>query len=133
MFLKQSRTTFVITDCIKRKDNPIETTTLINIARQSLEDKKGEHIVVLDVRKLSSVTDYYVICSGMNSRHYRALADACEKALIAGGRKPHRISGTPESAWMILDYLDVVVHVFGEEARKHYALETLWKDAPRIR
>lgn len=102
------------------------------MARQTLEEKKGDHITILDVRKLSSVTDYYVICTGNNTRHYRALIDACEKALTAGGRKAYRSSGSPESAWMILDYLDIVIHVFGEQAREHYALETLWKDAPRI-
>lgn len=90
-------------------------------------------MVVLDVRKLSSVTDYYIICTGNNTRHYKALIDACEKELIEKQeRRPFRLSGTPESAWMILDYLDFVVHVFGGEAREHYALETLWKDAPRV-
>ncbi len=88
--------------------------------------------MVLDVRKLSSVTDYYVICTGQNTRHYRALIDACEKSMLDAGRKPHRISGTADSAWMILDYIDFVVHVFGEKARDHYALETLWRDAPRV-
>lgn len=105
---------------------------MIKLARLTLEEKKGEKITVLDVRKLSSVTDYYVICTGLNTRHYRALVDACEKALVENGRKPYRMSGTPDSAWMILDYLDFVVHVFGEKAREHFALETLWKDAPRL-
>jgi len=87
---------------------------------------------VLDVRKLSTVTDYYVICTGNNARHLKALADTCEEALIKEGQKPYRVSGTPESSWMILDCLDFVVHLFGEKARDHYALETLWKDAPRV-
>jgi len=106
---------------------------LIKLARDVLEDKKAENIVVLDVRKLSSVTDYHLICTGSNPRHFKALIESCEKSLREKEQKPYRVSGTPESAWMILDYLDFVVHVFGEETREHYALETLWMDAPRVK
>lgn len=106
---------------------------MIKLTREVLEDKKAENIVVLDVRKLSSVTDYHVICTGSNPRHFKALIEACEKSLREKEHKPFRVSGTPDSAWMILDYLDFVVHVFGEETREHYALETLWKDAPRVK
>ena len=98
-----------------------------------LEDKKGEHVVILDVRKLSTVTDFHVICTGNNPRHLRALVEECERSRESGVSKPYRQSGTPESGWMIIDHLDFVVHVFTEKARDHYALETLWKDAPRIK
>ncbi len=90
-------------------------------------------MVILDVRKLSSVTDFHIICTGSNSRHLQALVDECARNLTPEGVKPYRMSGTPESGWMIADYLDFVVHVFTEKARDHYALETLWKDAPRIK
>lgn len=98
-----------------------------------MEDKKGGDIVILDVRNVSVVTDYYVICTGNNPRHVKALSDDCEKSLAQEGEKAYRQSGTPDSGWMILDYLDFVVHVFSEKAREHYALETLWNDAPRVK
>lgn len=80
------------------------------------------------------MTDFYVICNGNNSRHIGALINSCEESVLKeAGRKPYRFSGSPESEWMILDYLDFVIHVFSKDARKHYALETLWKDAPRVK
>lgn len=85
------------------------------------------------MRKLSAVTDYHVLCTGNNARHLKALIDDCEENLRAEGVKPYRMSGTPESGWVIADYIDFVVHVFAEKAREHYALETLWKDAPRVK
>jgi len=87
---------------------------------------------VLDVRKISTVTDFHVICTGSNTRHLKALMDACETALGEVGVSVHRRSGTPESGWMILDCLDFVVHLFTAKTREHYGLETLWKDAPRL-
>lgn len=117
---------------IGNKEPIINTVALIKQLREALEDRKGEDLMVLDVRKLSTVTDYHVLCTGNNPRHLKALVEACEASLEGEGVKAYRHSGTPESGWMILDYLHVVVHVFREEARKHYALETLWKDAPRV-
>jgi len=90
-------------------------------------------VVILDVRKLSTVTDYYIIVTGNNSRHLRALTHECENILVKENVKPYRQSGTPESGWMIIDCWDFVIHAFTEKARKHYALETLWKDAPRLK
>lgn len=88
---------------------------------------------MLDVRKVSTITDYYVICTGNNTRHLKALVEECDHMLAKEGVKTYRHSGTPESSWMILDYIHFVVHVFTEKARDHYALETLWKDAPRVK
>ncbi len=105
---------------------------LITLVRQAMEEKKGEDVVVLDVRKLSTVTDYHVICTGNNPRHLQALIDTADEALATDKVRPFRRSGTPESGWMILDCLVLVLHVFSDEARKHYALETLWKDAPLL-
>ncbi len=89
-------------------------------------------MVVLDVRKLSTVTDYYLIATGNNSPHLKALGTDMDKALDAEGAHRFRRSGTPESGWMVSDYLDVVVHIFNREQRARYALEQLWNDAPRI-
>lgn len=111
----------------------IDTLKSIKLARTILEDKKGENIVILDVHKLSAITDYYVVCTGNNTRHLKALIEECDRQLSEHGVSAYRQSGTPESAWMILDYIHFVVHVFTDKAREHYALETLWKDAPRIK
>jgi len=86
----------------------------------------------MDVRELSSVTDYYVVATGNSSPHIKALADETQVALKKKGIKCHRKSGTPDSAWMVLDFLDVVIHLFSDETRSYYALEQLWSDAPRV-
>ena len=100
--------------------------------RAILDSKKGENIVALNVSKLSSVTDYMILCTGHNPPHLRALADEVTKQLrletppIAA----HRRAGSVESEWIVLDYLDFVVHSFTPTTREYYALERLWKDAP---
>ena len=97
-----------------------------------LADKKAESVVVLDMRKLSSVTDFYVIASGTSGPQLRAMSDDLAFRLKKEGRPVHRRAGSPESQWMVLDYLDVIVHVMSPEARAYYAIEELWNDAPRI-
>lgn len=96
------------------------------------EDKKGQHPVVLDVRGLSGVTDFYVIVSGGSPPHLKALAAEIAHRMKAAGLAKYRASGSPESGWMVVDLLGVVVHLFTAEAREYYALEDLWRDAPRL-
>ena len=88
--------------------------------------------MILDVRNLSSVTDYYLICSGNSAPHLRALAEDVDVTLKHEGFACFRKSGTPDSGWMVVDYVDVVVHVFSAETRAYYDLERLWKDAKRV-
>ncbi len=90
-------------------------------------------MVVLDVRELIVITDYFVIASGATDRQARTIADEVEKVLADRGRKPVRREGQREGRWLLLDFVDVVVHVFVEEDRHYYELERLWKDAPRVR
>ena len=103
--------------------------------RAILDSKKGENIVVLRVTDVSSVTDYLVLCSGLNNPHLRALADEVAKQLrletppVAA----HRRAGSVESEWLVLDYFDFVVHLFTPQMRAYYALEQLWKDAPVVK
>jgi ribosome-associated protein len=101
-------------------------------ARRALEHKKGEDVVIVDVTGLSSVTDYFVICTGRNTPQIKALAQEVEQHLKRQGAACYRRAGTPESQWLVVDYLDTVVHIFSPETRTYYALEELWKDAPRI-
>ena len=103
--------------------------------RAALDSKKGENIVVLRIAEVSSVADYMVLCSGLNNPHLRALADEVAKQLrqdvppVAA----HRRAGSVDSGWIVLDYVDVVVHLFTPQMRGYYALEQLWKDAPVVK
>lgn len=103
--------------------------------RAILDAKKGENVVVLHVKDVSSITDYLILCSGLNNPHLRALADEVAKQLrletppVAA----HRRAGSVESEWLVLDYFDFVVHLFTPQMRSYYALEQLWKDAPVVK
>jgi len=100
-------------------------------ARAAL-DRKALDLVVLDVQGLSSVTDYFLVCSGRSTTHLRSITDAIRETLKAAGVRPLHAEGTTESGWVLLDYGDVLVHVFLEDTRSYYALERLWGDAPSI-
>lgn len=104
----------------------------IALAVKAADDKKATDIVVLDLRKASGFTDYFVICSGSNSRQIRAIADAVVDALGAEGEKPSHVEGNDRSEWILLDYFDFIVHIFAPETRAFYALERLWGDAEQV-
>lgn len=94
--------------------------------------KQGGDIAILDVHELIVITDYFVIASGSSDRQVKTIVEEVEKALRAMGQRPVRREGETENRWVLLDYVDVVVHVFGEEEREYYDLERLWGDAPRV-
>ena len=96
-------------------------------------DRKALDLVVLDVRELSSVTDYYLLCSGRSTTHLRSIVDGIREEMKGAEARLRHGEGAPESGWMLLDYGDVLVHVFLEETRVYYALERLWGDAPSVR
>jgi ribosome-associated protein len=94
-------------------------------------DRKAIDIVQLDLRAIIGYTDYLVICSGRTERQTKAIHDAIYEGMkSAHGRLPERVEGLPGARWILLDYLDVVVHVFVPEAREYYRLEQLWGEAP---
>jgi len=95
-------------------------------------DKRAVGLVVLDVRGISSVTDYFLVCSGRSTTQVEAIADAVRAELKADGVRPLHSEGVAESGWILLDYGDVLVHVFLEATRAYYALERLWGDAPAM-
>jgi ribosome-associated protein len=101
-------------------------------AARAASDKQAEEIVVLDVHETIVITDYFVICTAGTQRQIRSVIDAVEDALRGLGVKPVRREGEPDAGWWLLDYIDVVVHVFGTEERAYYDLERLWSDAPRV-
>jgi ribosome-associated protein len=95
-------------------------------------DRKALDLVVLDVRELSSVTDYYLLCSGRSTTHLRSIVDGIREEMKGADVRLRHGEGAPESGWMLLDYGDVLVHVFLGETRVYYALERLWGDAPAV-
>ena len=102
-------------------------------AASAASSKKAERIVILDVSKQLVITDYFVICSGNTDRQVKTIADEVEKHLLEKHRrKPFRREGEREGTWVLLDYVDFVVHVFRKEERDYYELERLWADAPQI-
>lgn len=101
-------------------------------AAQAALDKRAVNVVVLDVQGLSSVTDYFLVCSGKSTTHVQTITDAIRDGLKGLGTRPLHAEGAPESGWVLLDYGDVLIHVFLEDTRLYYALERLWGDAPTL-
>lgn len=102
-------------------------------AVQACEEKKGEDISILEMDKNSSAfTDYFVICSGKNPRQIQAIADEVELRLKRSGVPANQVEGYNQADWVLIDYVDFVVHIFAEATRKFYDLERLWKSARKI-
>jgi ribosome-associated protein len=96
-------------------------------------DRKALDIVQLDLREIISYTDYFVICTGRSDRQCKAIHDAVYAGMKSEhGALPHRVEGLPDARWILMDYLDVVVHVFTPEKREYYRLEQLWGEAPAV-
>lgn len=113
-----------------KKTNP--TMTQLRDAVQAAEAKKAEDIAVLEMDKASGAfTDYFVICSGSNPRQIQAISDEVEERLGKTGVRPTHVEGYNQAEWVLLDYVDFVVHVFSPKARNFYNLERLWKSAKR--
>ena len=105
----------------------------VHEAISACENKKAEEITVLELEKDSGAfTDYFVVCSGTNPRQIQAIADEVEEQLERQGMRPNNIEGYKQAEWVLLDYVDFVVHIFSEKARRYYDLERLWKSAKRI-
>src|SRR3954462_9471969 len=114
----------------KKKSTKLPTQGDLAIA--AAEDKQAVNVVVLDLRKTAGFTDFFVIASGTNSRQVRAIADAVVESLAKKGAKPAYVEGYDQSDWILLDYFDFIVHVFGPDTRVFYDLERLWGNADRI-
>jgi ribosome-associated protein len=105
---------------------------LAQIAAEAAADKLASDIIAYDVSEQLVITDVFLLCSAANDRQVRAIVDAIEENLSKAGAKPVRREGEREGRWVLLDYLDIVVHVQHAEERTYYALERLWKDCPRL-
>lgn len=112
----------------------MDSKILAQLCRDFADNKKAEDLVVLDLRKLSSVTDYFVIATGTSEPHLRAIKDEIMDQLRTGhGVRPRAVDGNLRTAWLVLDYFDVMVHVMRQDVRERYDLEGLWGDAPQVK
>jgi ribosome-associated protein len=112
----------------------MDSKKLAQLCRDYADNKKAENIVILDVRKLSSVTDYFVIASGTSEPHLRAIVEEITGQLREEhGVRPLRTDGSIHGAWVVMDFFDVIVHVMRADVRERYDLESLWGDAARVK
>src|SRR5947199_9991527 len=112
----------------------MDSKKLAQLCRDFADNRKAENVVILDVRDLSSVTDYFVIASGSSEPHLRAIVDEITDKLREDHHlRPKAIDGTLQAAWIVLDYFDVIVHVMRKDVRERYDWETLWDDAPHVK
>lgn len=110
----------------------MESSLLANRISQLIFNKKGYDVKILDLKELTSITDYFVICTGDSDTQIKAIADEIDKKLRDENIKVWHIEGYESLNWVLLDYVDVVVHIFKKETREFYNLEKLWGDAPTI-
>lgn len=112
----------------------MDSRKLALLCRELAENRKAEDVVVLDLRKLSNITDYFVICTGTSEPHLRAIVDEITEKLHEDfSLKPRGTDGSIHTSWIVLDYFDVIVHIMRADVRDNYNLEDLWGDAPRVK
>jgi ribosome-associated protein len=105
----------------------------LQLAVEAIDDLKGRDLLVLDLRGLTDATDYFVVASGTSDAHVRGIAESVQEKLGRRGVHPHHVEGLPGGRWVLLDFVDFVIHLFHPEARSFYQLERLWSDAPEFR
>ena len=111
----------------------MEAVKAANVAAEAALSRKAADVAVLDLRGIASFTDYFVICSGTSDTHAEGVAEAVQEKMKAAGCRLMRREGRRKSDWTLLDYVDVIVHIFVGEVREQYGLERLWADAPSER
>jgi len=104
----------------------------LKIALKAAEDKKAQDILALDISKIASFANYFLFCTGDSSRQMQAIADEIQKRLKKSGIQSSHIEGYQNSEWILMDYFDLVIHIFSKEARAFYDLERLWRDGKKL-
>ena len=122
----------IMTTIEKENFNMMDPKDMALELAKALDSKKGEDIEVLKTGELTTLAEYFVICTASSTTQIKALADMCEKVMKDQGEPPHHVEGHRGGTWMLLDFSAVVVHIFNDEARKFYDLERLWKDAEKM-
>ena len=102
------------------------------IAVKELEDKKAEDVKVIDIREISPIADFFIIADGMNQNQIQAMRDAVDEALYKADLKVRQVEGNQSSTWILMDYNDIIIHIFSKEDRLFYDLERIWKDGKEI-
>jgi ribosome-associated protein len=110
----------------------LEANELAHAVIDIMANKKAANILMLDMREVTLLADYYILCDGLSTRQINAVADALFEELKKGGTQSPLVEGTPESGWMLIDFGSVVVHIFSPEKRAYYRLEELWHKAPIV-
>ncbi len=112
----------------------MDSKKLAQLCRDFADNKKAEDLLVLEVKEISSITDYFVIASGSSEPHLRAIAqEITDKLDDEYGVKPRAEDGSLQTGWLVIDFFDVIVHVMRKDVRERYDLESLWGDAPRVK
>ena len=106
----------------------MQTIDLVKKIVEALEDKKAEDITVLDIGEVSSIADYFIIANGNNANQLTAMEDAVDEAMYTNGVHQKQVAGTGNSTWILMDYQDIIVHLFSKEDRQFYDLDRIWRD-----
>lgn len=114
---------------MSERKEPEHSKSLARLCAESMLEKKAHDVVVLDIRKLTDVADYFIVCSADSDTHLKAIADAVVDGASDEGIKPYRTEGWQGRTWIIIDFVEVVAHVFYKETRDFYKIERLWGDA----
>ena len=104
----------------------------LKIALKAVDSKKASDVTILDISEIATFADYFLLCTGDSSRQIQAIADEIEAKLKESGYRPNHIEGYRNAEWVLLDYIDLVVHIFSRSARNFYDLERLWRDAKKV-
>lgn len=109
-----------------------QSNEMVKTAVRALADKKAEDVRVIDIREISTIADFFVIADGSNANQLAAMKDAVEEELYKTGFRPRQIEGNAHSTWILMDYNDIIVHIFSKEDRLFYDLERMWTDGKQI-
>ena len=109
-----------------------QSAEMVKIAAKALEDKKAEDIRVIDIREISTIADFFVIANGTNANQLAAMRDAVDEELYQAGYHTKQVEGNQNSTWILMDYNDIIVHIFSKEDRLFYDLERMWTDGKQI-
>lgn len=110
----------------------MKSNDMAKLAVAALEDHKAEDISVIDIREVSPIADYFIIASGNNQNQLQAMQDAADEALYKAGIKVQQVEGNQNSTWILMDYNDIIIHIFSKEDRLFYDLERIWRDGKKI-
>ena len=110
----------------------MNTAELCKIAVEALEDRKAEDVKVIDIREISPIADYFIIANGTNQNQIQAMRDAADETLYKAGLTVKQVEGNQNSTWILMDYGDIIIHIFSKEDRLFYDLERVWRDGKEI-